>query len=271
VLNKLVVSVFFSLSFLIYLVSFSSNITAENASVTASITGKRFRYVNTEDEFRLHMESHIVRVQILAMYIYRNFPEHFRHLTPELIKAFLRVHDQSKVNQTISFLIKHNLLRFDKTILTMLHKGYGNEDPNYFEKYLKAVVDLLNGIDNDIRTELFTYRGLLLRDGVISVTGEELLFLEKLSDNSDRRLDPVAMEEFGRENHEAASRNSVLFNKNHVGRLILNHLESPSPTKPGLTVYESLVEGFTFEHMKVNRHLAACLSAQHRYLSPHYR
>jgi len=226
--------------------------------------------VNTEEEFRLHMESHIVRVQILALYIYHNFPEYFPHLIPELIKAFMRLHDQSKINQTVSFLKKHNLLRFGNSILTMLHKGYGNEDPEYFKQHLKPVVDLLNAIDNTIRGEFYTYRGFVLSGGIISAAGGELSLLEKASDQLDRRLDPVAMEEFGEGNHKEAIRKSHFFHQTELGRAILEHMESPSLTKPGLTTYEGIVEGFTFEHMMGNRPLAACLGAQIRYLTPYY-
>lgn len=196
------------------------------------------RYVRSLLDFRIHMKAHIQRVELLALKAYELKPELFDGLSPQLIRDFMRLHDQSKVNQTPAFLRDHGLDN-SKTILARLYENYGVDFSSISPErraQFQALVGELNAVDAKVAKDFFHSRGLLEADGTLNERAQKLIRLEKIADSVDRGSCPVSAEEFNR-----PMLPSSRFMKDPVDQAIALQLEKQ---------YDSIVSSATYEKVR---------------------
>ena len=176
------------------------------------------KYVNSYEDFMVHMLSHIERVSILGEELRQMYPEQFKSVDPVKLQQFLLLHDQSKVNDSPAFLKDHeikNRMRIGK----LLYKGYNQ---NFMQltgeekNSLKRLVNDLNRVDQRV-AERFLYGA-----GVKSPELQKAYFqIEKIADQVDRGMSPVTSEEMAKRVTPASE-----FMKNPVDQNMARELEA---------------------------------------------
>ncbi len=156
------------------------------------------RFVQSEADLRIHFEAHIGRVKLLGIALFERNRERYEGagINVQMVKDFLAVHDQAKLDDTPLFRAKfHDLATSPddlKPILTRLWEVYATSDL----KRIKPVVDYLNRADDRVAAEFFSK--LKIPEPHKSIVVALLKEIERVADRVDRNLDPVAGEEFGR-------------------------------------------------------------------------
>lgn len=154
----------------------------------------RHVYVKNLNDFLEHTRLHVERNRLLAKELLAQFPEKFNAVNEDLVQAFLKIHDQSKLNPELTQEGK----RF---IGERLYEFYGLPD-SVLSKAEKAereaLIRELNIVDNVQVTFFFKRNGLLKRNGSPSIQALQLLQIEKIVDFVDRGMAPVSAEEFSK-------------------------------------------------------------------------
>lgn len=142
-------------------------------------------------DFERHVSLHIQRTRKLAEAA-RELPE-YSDLPVELVRDFLDLHDQSKINRSQAFLAQHRLEGRRESLLQSLHRLRGTSNSE-----VSAVAQKLNDVDNEVAHAFFQKEKLLTPEGRLSWKALMLLEIEKIADLVDRGLEPVTAQEFGR-------------------------------------------------------------------------
>lgn len=164
------------------------------SSIVRVFFAPRHTLVKNVDDFLRHTSLHVERNRVLASELIAHFPEKFDLVNEELVQAFLKVHDQSKLNPSLT----KNGRRF---IGERLYEFYGLPDgllskTERAEK--KSLIAELNLIDNIQVMDFFKNNGLLDRSDTPNMAARQLLIIEKVVDFVDRGSSPVTIEEFSR-------------------------------------------------------------------------
>lgn len=227
-----------------------------------NLSGKKYpslaanQYIHSLADFQTHIESHILRVQILGRYIFETFPQYFSHVTKTLLKKRLFLHDQSKVNREPSFMDRFYPLAQERPIIADLFEAvYLRRDQPAkirLQKILQ-IVEKLNLVDIQLNHRFNKAHHLFTPEGKLSEAGRELDFLEKLADSIDRRLDPVSSEEFNRN-----QRLQPHYFSSKIALEILKHMEAFDP-QMAQERYFTITTGYSFNAQKRLTILRACL------------
>lgn len=166
------------MSALLELLKFTSNAT-------------RRQYVNSVTDFHHHTQMHKKRVTRLGLELLEQFPEEFDGVDKEMAQRVLASHDNAKIDPRY----RH---RDGKAFYEKLYKHYGKELPRH-------VIDQLNAVDSKIMERALAKEGLTIFPGDTPEKKAEKIKirrqiekLEKLADLTDRGMNPVSSEEFGR-------------------------------------------------------------------------
>lgn len=161
------------------------------------------RFINGAGDLHAHFTLHIKRVGILANALYQEYFKDVPGLDAALVKDFLNIHDQTKIDSSLEF--RKSFWGFSgvesaKPFINRLFEFYNNQpkpDDVARKATLQTLVQELNATDKKVGEDFFRRRGLLNPDGTPGVIAQALLKIERLADVVDRNTDPVAMEEFG--------------------------------------------------------------------------
>jgi uncharacterized FlaG/YvyC family protein len=136
--------------------------------------------VNSKEEFDRHLHLHRKRVLTLGLAIRERF---YPHLNYQELKSFLKYHDIGKTD------LIHGKLQ---TSLSDLYRHYGTNLHDKEHEKLQKLVERINQIDKKIAM-------MFLESYKVSEQNRPLFKkIEWLADITDRGMDPVASEEFGR-------------------------------------------------------------------------
>ncbi len=167
-------------------------------SATTSNAADR-KYVNSIKDFRIHVQSHITRVQAIGNYLLEQHPNNFSFVDPKILRAFLGLHDQSKINQSLKFYHEHHLPEGSASILEQLYKVYSvkyEELPPDKQGTMEFLIGKLNQVDLEVRNAFFEKYALLNSDGSLSDAAKQYVEIEKIADTVDRGEAPISAEEF---------------------------------------------------------------------------
>ncbi len=181
------------------------------------------------------MESHIARVQALGNYLYQNHQKDFPLIDIKILKAFLGLHDQSKINMSTKFLHTHQIDK-NSVIIEKLYSVYAlpyEQLSPQQQGQMEHIIQSLNRVDANVRQEFFQKHGLLLPDGSVSDAGKQYQFIEKIADVVDRGEAAVSVEEF----HGRMTKASVF----------LRDFEEQKFTKILEKKYAEITKGLEFE------------------------
>lgn len=162
---------------------------------TNAFSGKM--YVRSESELELHFRSHVDRVVRLGLEARTRTPE-FRDLDADLVKRFLSLHDQAKINHSMSFERRFGVDRKMRP-LTALARLYGKRIEELSDgerKLAESIRSEVNRIDHAVGQRFFRNHGLLTESGEPNAVAQKLLRIEKIADTVDRAMSPVSGEEF---------------------------------------------------------------------------
>lgn len=160
-------------------------------------------FVNSEEDFFIHMKNHVQNVRILTdslLELAEKDPEMRttlglkpgQLLTPELkqlTKEFLGVHDASKINTSKEFLERY---ASREPLIKELYSIYGKTFAQMTEKEKSIIQTVINGTDAKERERFLQRKNL---------TNEQTLFMdqvEKLADGVERGSNPVTSEEMAK-------------------------------------------------------------------------
>lgn len=137
-------------------------------------------YVNSLEEFRLHISLHRFRVHALGMFLYSKAPERFKDVEQGLLKEFLVLHDATKL---------------EESILRRLYQFYGKSFPTLSQIQKIEFLQLQSEFDRKNKYLIYSF----FDEHKIHPTAiSKYLLIEKVSDAVDRGLCKAAKEEFGR-------------------------------------------------------------------------
>jgi len=136
--------------------------------------------VNSKSDFDRHLALHRKRVLALGMALRDRF---YPHIDAKELKVFLKYHDIAKTD------LVHGKLH---TSIDDLYRFYGTRLSEEQEPKLKNLIELINQTDRRI--------SLMFLDNFRCSEQNRKIFkrIEWLADITDRGMDPVASEEFGR-------------------------------------------------------------------------
>jgi hypothetical protein len=160
-------------------------------------------YVNTVEDFYMHMKNHVENVGRIADKVLEEMekdPAKWRKTfgipanvpiddkLKKQVRAFIALHDESKLNTTQSFLKKLNR---KNGIINDLFSIYGKTFASMSDEE-KNIVNGLNGVDAEVRAKFIKDNGL--PDWVVRVMDE----VEKIADGVERGMNPVTAEEMAK-------------------------------------------------------------------------
>lgn len=173
------------------------------ASFSFNLIGAEREYVNTLDDFYLHMHNHVSNVEIMADRLFeemkRNPAKWRRYFNipadvpidnklKKIITGFITLHDASKLNTDKAFLKKINR----KTgLINDLYSVYGKSFKDMTGKE-KSIVDALNIVDKAERDAYI--KKLNLPEWAINMIDD----VEKISDGVERGMNAVTSEEMAK-------------------------------------------------------------------------
>lgn len=161
------------------------------------------RYVNSLEDFYMHMRNHVANVEVMAdrLFIemeknpekwkaYFGIPENasFDNKLKAQIKEFISLHDISKLNTSKEFLEK---IKRQNGIINDLYTVYGKPFKDMTESE-KKIVDSLNIVDKAERDAFIKKHNL--PPWAVKVIDE----FEKISDGVERGMNPVTSEEMAK-------------------------------------------------------------------------
>jgi hypothetical protein len=155
------------------------------------ISRQRRSYVNTLADFHHHTKMHKKRVQRLGLKLLDHFPEEFKGIDRQMAVRLLADHDNAKMSSRYRY-------RNGRPFYAELYDHFGKRPP-------QDLVNRLNLADSNIMEKAFKREGLGLNDydspnergGKLELRAK-FNKLEKLADFTDRAMNPVSPEEFGR-------------------------------------------------------------------------
>jgi len=155
------------------------------------IEGKRHGFVNSLADFHHHTKMHKKRVQRLGLKLLERFPKEFEGIDRQMAERLLAEHDNAKMSSRYRY-------RSGRPFYAELYDHFGKSPPG-------DLVNQLNLTDSKIMKDAFKREGLALseydspderaRKLKIKANFDKL---EKLADFTDRGMNPVSPEEFGR-------------------------------------------------------------------------
>jgi hypothetical protein len=167
-------------------------------------------YVNSEEDFYLHMKNHVNNVQRMGAQIIAILEErpisikYFSNMKSSfalnsrikiLAKKFLQVHDASKINIDPAFLEENHIA---VPGVKRLYPLYGKSFGKMTEAERAIINEQINGVDSVVRNKFIVEN---------YVTPEEMNFLdqlEKYADLTERGSNPVTSEEIGKKAYLAS-------------------------------------------------------------------
>ena len=154
----------------------------------------KHKLVKSLDDFLRHTRLHVVRNRAMASELVARFPHTFDLVNEDLVQAFMKVHDQSKLNP--------NLTRDGRRFIgERLYEFYGLPDSLLSEAEKaerKKLISELNLVDSMAITEFFKRSELLDRKDNPNEVARQLIKIEKIVDFVDRGMANVSTEEFSR-------------------------------------------------------------------------
>lgn len=159
------------------------------------------RQIQSPEDYQIHMTAHRLRLIAMALELHKTFSAFFPNLSEALIIDWMSLHDQSKVNTDPDYLAYFDQSDENHIARRLYQSLYGksvSELPEEEKKEALKLINELNEMDDFILQVFAQRRGLIDKMGKYAPIVEELRHLEKLVDLTDRELDPIATEEFGR-------------------------------------------------------------------------
>jgi hypothetical protein len=143
--------------------------------------------IKTLGDYRLYNELHIVRTDLIGEDVLLHNPEDYPDVTLLLYRTFIPRHDRAKRNK--------NLLR---QLFELYNQPINTPQMLALRNSLAAK---LNAIDAIYAYEFFEKNHLIYENGALKPAAVQLLRIEMIADFVDRYKNPLAGEEFGREQY----------------------------------------------------------------------
>lgn len=172
-------------------------------SLSFNLIGAEREYVNSLDDFYLHMHNHVSNVEIMADRLFEEMkrnPAKWRkyfkipadvpidNKLKKIITGFITLHDASKLNTDKAFLKKINR---KNGLINDLYTVYGKPFKDMTDKE-KSIVDALNIVDKAERDAYIKKHNL--PEWAINMIDD----VEKISDGVERGMNPVTSEEMSK-------------------------------------------------------------------------